>query len=58
VELPARTRRTLNVSELVGEDVEVSLSITSDLPIAAERPIYFNYKGMWTGGHVDKGQEL
>ena len=32
--------------------MDVSILVTSDLPIAAERPMYFNYKGKWTGGHV------
>ncbi|OFW59499.1 MAG: hypothetical protein A2Y75_11590 [Candidatus Solincola sediminis] len=45
------TRATLNVNDAVGVDKNVSIAITSDAPIVAERPIYFNYKGAWTGGH-------
>lgn len=58
VEIPGRTRRTLNVNQLAGEGLEVSISITSDLPVAAERPMYFNYRGKWTGGHVETGMNL
>jgi hypothetical protein len=25
--------------------------VASDQPIIAERPMYFNYNGAWTGGH-------
>jgi hypothetical protein len=46
----------LNVNELVGEGRDVSVSITSDRPIAAERPMYFDYQGMWPGGHVGSWQ--
>ncbi|MDY6795660.1 MAG: DUF5719 family protein, partial [Actinomycetota bacterium] len=53
MELPARTRRTINVNQVVGADREVSISVTSDLPIAAERPMYFDYQRMWSGGHVE-----
>jgi hypothetical protein len=27
------------------------MCVTSDLPIVAERPVYFLYQGMWDGGH-------
>jgi hypothetical protein len=30
---------------------DVSLKVSSDRNIVAERPMYFNYKGAWTGGH-------
>jgi hypothetical protein len=35
----------------VGAERNVSIKVTSDLPIVAERPMYFNYKGSWSGGH-------
>ncbi len=44
------SRATVNVNEVVGTDREVSVKIQSDQPILAERPMYFNYKGEWTGG--------
>jgi len=25
--------------------------VSSSIPIITERPMYFNYKGAWTGGH-------
>ncbi len=30
---------------------DVSLKVTSDRGIVAERPMYFDYQGKWTGGH-------
>jgi len=30
---------------------DVSIEVTSGKPIVAERPMYFNYKNTWTGGH-------
>jgi hypothetical protein len=49
------TRDTVMVNSVVGMDREVSMKVSSDLPIVAERPMYFNYKGRWTGGHVAVG---
>ncbi len=45
------SRATVNVNEEVGTGRDVSVKIVSDQPILAERPMYFNYKGEWTGGH-------
>ncbi|MDI7252296.1 MAG: hypothetical protein QME89_07025, partial [Actinomycetota bacterium] len=33
----------------------VSVLLASDRPLAAERPMYFNYGGKWAGGHVVTG---
>ncbi len=30
---------------------DVSIKVSSDRPIVAERPMYFNYNGAWDGGH-------
>jgi hypothetical protein len=30
---------------------DVSIRVTSDVPIVAERPMYFLYQGVWSGGH-------
>jgi FG-GAP-like repeat len=30
---------------------DVSIKVTSEQPIVAERPMYFNYNGSWDGGH-------
>ncbi len=45
------TRETINVNGLVGPNKDVSIQITSGAPIVAERPMYFNYQGKWSGGH-------
>ena len=50
VEVPAFFRSTVNVNEAVEAGKEVSVKIESDLPIVAERPMYFIYNG-WDGGH-------
>ena len=45
------TRTTIYVNDAVGPNREVSsVAIASDY-ILAERPMYFNYKGAWDGGH-------
>jgi hypothetical protein len=53
------TRATVNVNAVVGPDKQVSMMLTSDDPIVAERPMYFSYNGMnkpnWTGGHIVMG---
>jgi hypothetical protein len=36
---------------------DVSIKVSSDQPIVAERPIYFNYDGAWPGGHNVMGAE-
>jgi len=42
----ANARRTLNVNtELSGQQIGVSLVVTSDQPIIAERPMYFTFTG-------------
>ena len=48
--IPARSRLTVNVNETIGPDLDVSLHLTSSLPIVAERPMYYNYHGVWAGG--------
>ncbi len=51
VPIAAASRVTVNVNEAVGPDKEVSIKVESDAPIVAERPMYFAYRGAWTGGH-------
>ncbi len=34
-----------------GADKEVSIKCECASPFIAERPMYFSYKGAWTGGH-------
>jgi hypothetical protein len=50
-------RHTLLINQLAGEGKDVSLEISADEPFLAERPMYFNYKGVCRGGHVSKGVE-
>src|SRR5450830_1739877 len=50
--LPPESRTTLYVSTEVPPENDVSMVVTSEDPIVAERPIYFTYKGAWSGGHV------
>ncbi len=51
IQVPGNARYTISVNAFVGADKNVSIKVTSDLPIVAERPMYFNYQGAWTGGH-------
>ncbi|MER3395336.1 MAG: hypothetical protein C4318_05435 [Acidimicrobiia bacterium] len=54
--VPAGRRSTVNVKSVVGKGKNVSTVVRSDVPIVAERPMYFAYgTGSWTGGHVSTG---
>jgi len=48
-------RETISVNREVGAGRDVSLRLTSDHAIVAERPMYFLYGGRWAGGHVSTG---
>jgi DNA-binding beta-propeller fold protein YncE len=52
VTLDPHSRKTIDVNEAVGDGRDVSIVVNSDLPIVAERPMYFKYNGRITGGHV------
>ncbi len=55
VSVPGRRRYSVHVDEIPGlESTDVSTSVTSDLPIVAERAMYFDYRGR-KGGHVTIG---
>ncbi|MBN1290088.1 MAG: hypothetical protein JXA49_10690 [Actinobacteria bacterium] len=47
----ATSRRTIDVNLDVGANHDVSIALNSSQPIVAERPMYFNYRDKWTGGH-------
>ncbi len=54
--VPAHSRATFKANDLLeGKSYQTSLKLTSDVPVVAERPMYFDYSGMgswgWTGGH-------
>jgi hypothetical protein len=44
-------RYTILVNQEIGYEQDVSVQITSDQDIVAERPMYFMYQGGWDGGH-------
>ncbi len=46
------SRATINVNEVVGPDKDLAIVVNSDIPILAERPMYFKYQESITGGHV------
>ncbi len=49
--ISGNTRVTLHVSQEAGSGKDVSIKLESDGKVLAERPMYFNYNGVWTGGH-------
>ncbi len=56
VSVPGRRRYSLHLDEIAGlESTEVSTQVNSDLPVVAERSMYFNYQGSRKGGHVTIG---
>lgn len=50
-----RAAVSINVNGVVGPDMDVSVALAAEPGVIAEREIYFNYKGVWTGGHVTRG---
>jgi spore coat protein A, manganese oxidase len=59
--VPRHSRVTVTVKDIIGEgednghDFSAEVETTNGVPIVAERPMYFNYKGEWTGGHCVVG---
>jgi DNA-binding beta-propeller fold protein YncE len=53
--LDPHSRKTIDVNEAVGSGRDVSITVSSDIPILAERPMYFKFNGKITGGHVVVG---
>ncbi len=54
--VPAHSRATFKANDLLdGKSYQTSLKLSSDVPVVAERPMYFEYQGTgswgWTGGH-------
>lgn len=58
VDIGARSRKSVHANEVVGAGEEVSCTVTSDIPVVAERQVYFAYKGARTGGHDVVGATL
>ena len=55
LDLPPQSRTTLDINAYAGAGKEVSLSLESELPILAERPMYFTYRGQWKGCTTSTG---
>ena len=53
VSVPGRSRVTVDVNAFLeaGADNSALVETVNDVPVVVERPMYFNYKGAWTGGH-------
>jgi len=55
VSLPATSRETIMVNDVVGPNKDVSAMVKADKPIIAERPMYFLYHNAWSGGDTQFG---
>ncbi len=57
--VPALSRRSFKVNDLLGANYSCSLALESDQYVAAERSMYFDYLGTgmrhWEGGHCVMG---
>jgi serine protease len=57
VDIPPNSRSTVRVKDALGEgddtahDFSSAVTCVNGLTIIAERPMYFNYSKVWTGGH-------
>jgi kumamolisin len=56
--VPATSRKTLNVNTEIGNDHDVSLVVTSDTPLIAERPMYFVYRSSVLSVPVPSGTDV
>ena len=45
------SRTTVDVGNEVPKGSDVSVKVDADSPVVSERPMYFRYNGVWTGGH-------
>lgn len=45
------SRGTVHANSVVGEGRDISCRVSAELPVVAERPIYFSYDGRLRGGH-------
>jgi hypothetical protein len=55
VTMKPTSRETVMVNNVVGPNKDVSAKVESTQPIIAERPMYFRYHGVWTGGDSQVG---
>lgn len=57
--VPAQQRLTISVNSEIGPEKDVSIQLKSPSGnFIAERPMYFNYQGKWTGGHDVMGTNI
>ncbi|MHB8780222.1 MAG: DUF5719 family protein [Candidatus Geothermincolia bacterium] len=56
--VPALSRATIDVNQVVGGDRDVAVKMESDAAVVAERPMYFSYGNGWAGGHDVIGATL
>ncbi|MHB8893926.1 MAG: hypothetical protein ACYC99_01950 [Candidatus Geothermincolia bacterium] len=62
VVVPARSRSTLRPSDILGHGDDTSYDFATRVEtldggkIVVERPMYFNYKNAWLGGHCESGR--
>jgi hypothetical protein len=56
--LGANSRVTVDVNAEVGPEKDVSVKVAAPQPIVAERPMYFDYKSTWRGGHTATGASV
>jgi hypothetical protein len=55
------SRTTVSVNDFLGiaddaaHDIAIKVEVTNNVGIVAERPMYFDYGGAWTGGHDAMG---
>jgi len=50
-----KSRYTESIFNVVPTDRDFSTCVTSNVPIVVEHPIYFQYRGVWNGGHNETG---
>lgn len=53
--IPARSRDTVDAIAAIGRGKEVSARVDSTVPLVAERPMYFTFKGRIRDGHNSTG---
>jgi hypothetical protein len=58
IRVPPYTRMTVLVNENAGPDYSLATQLISDRLVVVERPMYFNYNGVWTGGHDVLGHQF
>jgi hypothetical protein len=61
LKVPPQTRSTVKVNDTIGQydsdagDFSAVVESTNGVGLVVERPVYFNYKGKWDGGHCEGG---